>query len=135
MGSHAISVSESDDLFELEVLDASHAPEQTELFFPERPEKTSSTQIEFDGMQPQCFTVEVAGKSVAFQHQNNLLESLEEEQVNVHYQCREGYCGSCRVRLVTGQVHYLLEPMAWLNDNEVLTCCSVPKTHLKLQLL
>lgn len=32
-----------------------------------------------------------------------LLVALEAHQVEVEYQCREGYCGSCRCRLVAGR--------------------------------
>ncbi len=32
---------------------------------------------------------------------NNLLNTLE-QSVPVEYQCREGYCGACRVRLKRG---------------------------------
>ena len=31
-----------------------------------------------------------------------LLAALESHNINVEYQCREGYCGSCRTRLVSG---------------------------------
>lgn len=32
----------------------------------------------------------------------------------VEYQCREGYCGSCRTRLVAGQVDWIAEPLAFI---------------------
>ncbi|MCP5335682.1 MAG: 2Fe-2S ferredoxin-like protein [Oceanospirillaceae bacterium] len=69
-----------------------------------------------------------------FQHAHSLLESLEAQQVQVPYQCREGYCGSCRTELISGEVAYLSEPMAWINDNEILPCCCVPKSPLQLKL-
>ncbi|UTW46680.1 2Fe-2S ferredoxin-like protein [bacterium SCSIO 12696] len=77
---------------------------------------------------------EAAEAVVQFQHANNLLESLESQDVYVPYQCREGYCGSCRTQLVSGEVAYLQEPMAWINDDEILPCCCVPKTDLQLKL-
>src|SRR5690554_7451703 len=73
-------------------------------------------------------------RSVYFQHANTLLESLEAQDVNVHYQCREGYCGSCRVQLLEGEVYYYEEPLAWVNNNEILTCCCIPKSDLKIKL-
>ena len=32
----------------------------------------------------------------------SLLAALESHNIDVEYQCREGYCGSCRTRLVSG---------------------------------
>ncbi|MCA6062788.1 2Fe-2S ferredoxin-like protein [Thalassolituus marinus] len=74
------------------------------------------------------------GRAVRFQHAHSLLESLEAQDVDVHYQCREGYCGSCRAQLLEGDVHYNTEPMAWLNDGEILPCCCIPKSHIKIKL-
>src|SRR5690554_7799854 len=70
---------------------------QVELFLPEsNPEAPQpSPQIEFEGMPiPRYETSINEHRSVYFQHANTLLESLEAQDVNVHYQCREGYCGS-----------------------------------------
>ena len=124
--------------FHLDAPMSDGAPEQAELFLPQAkiPSNDHHRQIEFEGMQPQCFTIDIVDrKTLLFQQANSLLESLEDEDVDVHYQCREGYCGSCRVHLLAGEVHYLFEPMAWLNADEILTCCCVPKTHLKIKLL
>ena len=122
----------------------SAAFEQQEFFIPlgnaEQPEQTP--QIEFDGMAKPAHAVTVqnvdgdesAQAVVQFQHANTLLESLEAQDVYVPYQCRDGYCGSCRTQLVSGEVAYLQEPMAWINDDEILPCCCVPKTDLELKL-
>jgi ferredoxin len=44
--------------------------------------------------------------------------ALEAHQVEVEYQCRSGYCGSCRCRLVAGQVDWLTEPLAFINEGK-----------------
>jgi ferredoxin len=36
----------------------------------------------------------------------------------VEYQCRAGYCGSCRTRLVSGQVDWLTEPLAFIQPGD-----------------
>ncbi|MGS6235455.1 2Fe-2S iron-sulfur cluster-binding protein, partial [Enterobacter intestinihominis] len=41
----------------------------------------------------------------------------------VAYQCREGYCGSCRCRLVGGQVDWLTEPLAFISEGVNIACC------------
>ena len=53
----------------------------------------------------------------------NLLEVFEHNNVDVEYQCREGYCGSCRVKLVRGAVQYSEKPLAFISDGEILPCC------------
>lgn len=126
--------------FELEALSPPSAGDddrQAELFLPEQdPEHPESTpQFEFEGMAAPVFSVLLDdGREARFQHAHTLLESLESQQVDVHYQCREGYCGSCRTQLLEGDVHYVTEPMAWLNDGEILPCCCIPKSHIKIKL-
>ena len=108
--------------------------EQGDLFdlLAESPEPTPQTI--FEGMEKPIFEVAFAdGRNARFQHANTLLESLEAQDIHIEYQCREGYCGSCRVRLVEGDVHYIEEPMAWIDDDEILPCCCIPKSALKLQ--
>lgn len=111
---------------------------QFEFFLPE-PEveiDEPSPQLEFVNIPKPVHLIAVSGVAdpVVFQHANSLLESLESAGMQIPYQCREGYCGSCRANLVEGEVAYLQEPMAWLNDGEVLLCCCVPKTDLSLKL-
>ncbi|MDY0273037.1 MAG: class I ribonucleotide reductase maintenance protein YfaE [Advenella sp.] len=61
-----------------------------------------------------------------------LLEGLERTGHEVEYQCRSGYCGSCRTRLISGEVRYLSEPLAFMSPNEVLPCCCVPVATVQL---
>lgn len=110
---------------------------QPELFLPthnpEQPEP--SPQLEFSAMPKPILAVSLDdGRKADFQHSASLLESLEAQDIEVHYQCREGYCGSCRTTLLEGEIHYTQEPMAWINDNEILPCCCIPKTNLKIKL-
>ncbi len=118
-----------------------HEPVQNSLNFPtEDPEQSEqSAQIDLEGMAKPIHQVSIHNgakhaQTVSFQHANTLLESLEAQDVPVHYQCREGYCGSCRTQLLEGEVHYTEEPMAWINDDEILPCCCIPKTALRIKL-
>lgn len=132
---------QQEQVLELEACPA-FAPEeaeafQVELFLPEgNPEAPeASPQIEFEGMPTPRFQVSLDdGRDLYFQHAQNLLESLEAQGVEVQYQCREGYCGSCRVQLLDGEVYYYDEPMAWIDEDEILTCCCIPKGNLKIKL-
>ncbi|AOM40597.1 class I ribonucleotide reductase maintenance protein YfaE [Xenorhabdus hominickii] len=63
----------------------------------------------------------------------NLLEALEHNKVQIEYQCREGYCGSCRVRLVKGKVGYPRRPLAFVNEGEILPCSCYPLTDIEIE--
>ncbi len=111
---------------------------QTELFLPTSNAEAAEDkqQLEFNGLEKPIYAMHVEGvkKPLQFHFANNLLESLEAQDVQVHYECRDGYCGACRTDLIEGEVAYLQEPMAWINKGEILPCCCVPKTALKLKL-
>lgn len=52
-----------------------------------------------------------------------LLEGLERTGHEVEYQCRSGYCGSCRVKILSGTVSYPEFPLAFVAPGEILPCC------------
>lgn len=126
--------------FELEPIEAEQIgtqPQQVELCFPlpNAEHAEQSNQFELDGMAKPQYAIQLSnGQHAIFQHAQTLLDSLESQHIDLHFQCREGYCGSCRVTLVEGDVHYREEPMAWLNEGEILPCCCIPKTDLKIKL-
>lgn len=62
-----------------------------------------------------------------------LLEGLERTNHEVEFQCRAGYCGSCRTHLVSGTVRYLAEPLAYIAKDEILPCCCVPTGPLQIE--
>jgi len=64
----------------------------------------------------------------------SLLVALESHNVAVEFQCREGYCGSCRCRLVSGQVDWLMEPLAFVQQGEILPCCCKAKGDIEIEM-
>ncbi|MDD0972490.1 pyridoxamine 5'-phosphate oxidase family protein [Pseudomonas fontis] len=56
----------------------------------------------------------------------SLLELAEARGLNPEFSCRGGSCGTCRTRLLSGQVHYLHPPAEVVPEGEVLICCAVP---------
>lgn len=74
------------------------------------------------------------GKIINFEDKKQtLLDCLEQANVEVHYHCRDGFCGACRVTLTAGEVHYPNgDPLAYVGDNEILPCCCVPITDISL---
>ena len=78
--------------------------------------RTSGTQLECQGEHP------------------SLLATLEAQRICVEYQCREGYCGSCRVQLLKGQVSYASKPLAFVQPGEILPCCCRPQGDIEIDL-
>ncbi len=56
----------------------------------------------------------------------SLLELAESRGLTPEYSCRGGSCGTCRTRLISGQVHYPIAPAETPAQGEVLICCAVP---------
>lgn len=62
-----------------------------------------------------------------------LLTALEAASVHIHYHCREGFCGACRTKLLEGEVAYTTDPLAFIDDDEILPCCCVAVCPLKIK--
>lgn len=58
----------------------------------------------------------------------SLLELAETRGLTPEFSCRGGSCGTCKTKLLAGQVSYLSPPGINLEDDEVLICCAVPAT-------
>jgi ferredoxin len=78
--------------------------------------------------------INVEGKNIPFHKEDKtLLNCLETSGVEVHYHCRDGFCGACRVTLVEGEIFYPNgEPLAFVGQGEILPCCCIPTSDIKL---
>lgn len=80
-------------------------------------------------------TLRISGTQVVCQEEHpSLLVALESQNIAVEYQCREGYCGSCRCRLVSGQVDWLTEPLAFVPQGEILPCCCKANGDIEIEM-
>ena len=80
-------------------------------------------------------TLRITGTQLLCQDEHpSLMAALESHNVAVEYQCREGYCGSCRTRLVAGQVDWIAEPLAFIQPGEILPCCCRAKGDIEIEL-
>lgn len=66
----------------------------------------------------------------------SILELAEENGIDIEYECRQGICGTCKVKLLSGEVD--METEDGLEDEEIqngfiLTCVSVPKSDIVLE--
>ncbi|MEB6592054.1 MULTISPECIES: pyridoxamine 5'-phosphate oxidase family protein [Pseudomonas] len=55
-----------------------------------------------------------------------LLELAEARGLSPEFSCRGGSCGTCKAKLVSGQVHYPNPPAELPEAGSVLICCAVP---------
>ncbi|EIM8481588.1 2Fe-2S ferredoxin-like protein [Serratia marcescens] len=80
-------------------------------------------------------TLRAAGTQLSCPNSEScLLDVLEMHDVQVEYQCRSGYCGACRLKLVKGEVAYRQQPLAFINAGEILPCCCMPLTDIELEM-
>lgn len=56
----------------------------------------------------------------------SLLELAESRELRPEFSCRGGSCGTCKTRLISGQVNYPQPPAELPGAGEVLICCAVP---------
>ncbi len=56
----------------------------------------------------------------------SLLELAESRGLTPEFSCRGGTCGTCRTRIVSGQVTYPQPPSNLPAESEALICCAVP---------
>lgn len=55
-----------------------------------------------------------------------LLDFAEQNGATPEFSCRGGSCGTCKTRVIQGNVHYRNPPALKLRENEALICCAVP---------
>jgi ferredoxin len=62
-----------------------------------------------------------------------ILETIESAGIELEFHCREGFCGVCRTKLLSGDVEYTVDPLAFIEDDEILICCSKPLGDIALK--
>jgi ferredoxin len=83
--------------------------------------QSMSSTVTVNDMQTFCYGEEFS-----------LLDSMEEHQIPVSYNCRGGYCGSCKVKLTSGKVNWVQDSLVSLEPGEILVCCCVPDGSISL---
>lgn len=57
-----------------------------------------------------------------------LLDLAEEAGLDPAFACRSGVCGTCVTKIRGGSIQYVNEPSADRGEDEVLICCSIPRS-------
>lgn len=55
-----------------------------------------------------------------------LLELAESRGLHPEFSCRGGSCGTCKTRLISGQVNYPQPPAEIPDEGHILICCAIP---------
>jgi ferredoxin len=78
--------------------------------------------------------ITIANKNIIYRETHKtLLNCLEAENIEVHYHCRDGFCGACRVKLNKGDIVYPNgEPLAFIGVGEILPCCCIPVNDIDI---
>ena len=78
-----------------------------------------------------------SGRSVEWEDRfSSILELAEEAGVEIETDCEQGFCGTCKVKLLSGEVDMESDEgldEADLEQNMILPCVSVPKTDVVLK--
>ena len=78
--------------------------------------------------------LKIDGKLIGTCHPNKtILENMEALELAPNYMCRDGFCGACRMKIKSGTVSYLLQPLSFVRDGDILTCCSKADTDIDLE--
>lgn len=72
--------------------------------------------------------------TLEFNNETSLLSHLEKNNIHHEYQCRSGYCGSCRVKIKKGKVSYKDTPLAFIQPDEILLCCCHVESDIEIDL-
>ena len=83
-------------------------------------------------------TLKTSGKQFTVNTDENLLEAALRQGINLPYGCKNGACGSCKGKVVEGQVTHGQHSESALSKTEetaggILFCCSHPQSDLLIE--
>ena len=74
-------------------------------------------------------------KTIKGNNQDTILEQAEDNNVFIPYSCRGGMCGSCKIKLNSGEVTHLAVDGLTQEEFEngyILACSTIPKTDISI---
>ncbi|CAL4320676.1 Uncharacterized ferredoxin-like protein YfaE [Buchnera aphidicola (Hyalopterus amygdali)] len=83
------------------------------------------------------FTIEILNqKKIKYKKKTSLLKILEYNNIKIEYQCRSGYCGTCRIQILKGNISYSIKkPIAALfKRKEIFPCCCEPEGNIIIKI-
>ncbi len=68
------------------------------------------------------------------ENSHSLLDLAEAQGLRPDFSCRSGVCGTCKTRVLAGNVRYFEEPLDPVEPGHALICCAQPKGSVVLDL-
>ena len=83
-------------------------------------------------------TIEPSGRTFTTAADETILAAGIAQGINLPYGCKDGACGSCKCKKISGSVHHGAHQSKALSDAEeaqgfVLTCCASPSSDVVLE--
>ncbi|MEY4765551.1 MAG: hypothetical protein RI907_2224, partial [Pseudomonadota bacterium] len=83
-------------------------------------------------------TIQPSGRAFTMQRDTTVLSAALSEGIGLPYGCKDGACGSCKCKLLSGRVIHGAHQAKALSEAEeaagmVLTCCATPQTDLVIE--
>lgn len=72
------------------------------------------------------------GEKIPFGMHPSSLDAIEAQGMIMDSDCRTGSCGRCLLGVEAGEFRYRVTPECAVPEAHVLTCCAVPKSHMRL---
>jgi ferredoxin len=81
------------------------------------------------------FRITIEDREISFlKEDKTILATLERENIESHFHCKDGFCGACRCSLKEGTVEYQQYPLAYIGEDEILTCCAYPTSNIVIEI-
>ena len=65
----------------------------------------------------------------------SLLKILTLNSINISYQCCEGYCGTCKIKLLHGKIKYFNKNiLAVKKPGYIFPCCCIIKSDIEIMM-
>ncbi|CNK46597.1 CDP-6-deoxy-delta-3%2C4-glucoseen reductase [Yersinia enterocolitica] len=83
------------------------------------------------------FNIKLQPSGIIFDAEESMtiLDSALENNINIEYSCKDGTCGSCKARLISGEVEQDNNTSLTnedISNGFILTCCSKPKSDMEI---
>lgn len=112
-----------------------HLDDQPRLTGKRQDRGESDSPRQERGVEPWDIRLDHSGQTLAWNDDAaSILECAEMQEVQLPFGCRQGNCGTCAARLVSGTVHYEQKPDFELAPDECLPCQAQPTSDIVLDL-
>lgn len=66
--------------------------------------------------------------------EKSILEHALKNNIDVQYNCKDGFCGACAYRLVSGNVKYTKDVLSFLPKEHIAICSCIPESDIVLDI-